>query len=335
MRQRVSNNRGQGFTLVELLVALVLGLMLSAGIVNVYIQNKRNYAQDEEVARLQENARYALNLLKRELTMAGFVAGIPDSSEVTAGSVTSDCVAAGDWALEVAEVFELVDDADNSATTLTTVNGTTWSCLTISDLEDATDLLSVKRTADRPTLEDGSLPAGETEDDEQWYLRDFDNGSNLSWTYLGTGGSINATDKTAGSKVDYWEYYSQIFHIRNYSRTAGDGIPTLCIEKLGADTMETECLVEGIEDMQIEVGVDTNEDSVPEMFTPTPTAAEIEEAVAVRIYLLVRSINEIPGYSNAKSYQLGSKAVGAANDGFVRRVFSTTVQMRNAKLPNA
>jgi len=308
----------RGFTLVELLVALVLGLLLTGGIVNIYLQNKQNYLQDEEIARLQENARYALNMLKRELTMAGFVGNLPDPEDVPVGDLTSlgtggsDCVTGSNWALDVqGDVFELINNVDNTATSLDTINGTTWTCIAISDVEDTTDMVSIKRTADDYTLEDGSFPAGVTEDEEQVYLRSFDDDADLSWVYLGSGGSIASADATAGSSVDYWEYYSKIFYIRN------------------------NCLVEGIEDMQIEVGIDTDDDSVPNQFEDSPTAAQLADAVAVRIYLLVRSVNDISGYTNEKTYTLGSKAVGAQNDGFIRRVFTTTVQMRNAKLPNA
>lgn len=326
--------RAGGFTLVELLVSLVLGLMLSAGIVNIYLQNKQNYMQDEELARMQENARYAIGLLKRELTMGGFVAGIGDYSGITPESVATDCVSAGQWALNVqGDIFELINNYNGGA--FTTRNGTSWNCLDAAEIQPLTDIVSVKRTADRRTLANGSFTGNlSAADQAQWYLRAFDNNATLTWTYVDAGGSI-AADVSAGNGVDYWEYYSQIFYLRNFSRTAGDGIPTLCIERLIASAMTTDCLVEGIEDMQIEVGVDTNHDSVPDFFDPEPTAAEIREAVVVRVYLLVRSVEDIANYTNTKTYTLGNKVIAAQNDGFMRRVFSTTIQMRNAKLPNA
>ncbi|MGQ9427296.1 PilW family protein [Gilvimarinus sp. F26214L] len=330
-------NRNRGFTLVELLVALALGILLSVGIVNIYLENRRNYLQDEELARLQENARYALRLLKRELTMAGFIANLPDYSAVVTDTVDGGgCVAGNDWTLDLqGDMVELINNYDTDAAgTFTSSSGTEWTCLVAADLQDGADIVSVKRTADRPTLQNGSLTTGAEEKDGQWYLRTFDENSSLGWTYVGSGGNFGG-DKSPGSKVDYWQYFSRIYFLRNYSRSAGDNIPTLCTHSLVNDAMATECLVEGIEDLQIEVGVDIDEDSVPDFFTATPTAAEIEEAAVARIYLLVRSVNELSNYTNNKSYTLGSKTVGSKNDGYIRRVFSTTVQMRNAKLPNA
>jgi type IV pilus assembly protein PilW len=59
-----------GFSLVELMVGLVIGLLVSAIIITVFTQSKKSYSQDEEISQLQENGRYALQLLTRELSMA-------------------------------------------------------------------------------------------------------------------------------------------------------------------------------------------------------------------------------------------------------------------------
>jgi type IV pilus assembly protein PilW len=53
--------------------------------------------------------------------------------------------------------------------------------------------------------------------------------------------------------------------------------------------------------------------------------------VTARIFLLVRSINPVTGYVNDKTYNLGSKTIAAKNDAFYRRVYSTTVQLRNSE----
>ena len=65
----------RGLTLVELLVAMALGVILSGGVVAAYLGSKRHYVYEDQVARVQENGRYALQLLRRELAMAGFYGG--------------------------------------------------------------------------------------------------------------------------------------------------------------------------------------------------------------------------------------------------------------------
>lgn len=329
----IKSTKSNGFTLIELLVSIGLGVLLSGGIVNIYLQNRQNYIQDEELARLQENARYAINMLKRDLTMAGFFAGLNDFT-VTPASLTTDCVAGVDWATDTTFGVDMIDDA-NTGGVLNTTNAVTWDCIDSSTLIDTSDVVSIKRTADNWTLKDGDLNTGITADDDQWYLRKFEHKSNVDFVQIPSGGTIDPTHATSGSNFDYWEYYSRIYFLRDYSKVIGDDIPTLCLAELRGDDMETNCYVEGIEDMQLEFGIDSDDDSVPDQFVTTPTSLQLEEAMVVRVYLLVRSVNEINSYTNDKIYNLGSKPIAAKNDGFIRRVFTTTVQMRNAKLPNA
>ncbi len=63
--------RWQGLSLVELLVAIAIGVVLAFGAMNLLLSSKRSYLQAEELARLQENGRHALRYLSYELTMAG------------------------------------------------------------------------------------------------------------------------------------------------------------------------------------------------------------------------------------------------------------------------
>lgn len=67
-------NRGRvrGFSLTELLVAMVVGLLLLAGLVTLMVNSKKNYSQQDYNARLQENARFAIEFLSYDIRMAGF-----------------------------------------------------------------------------------------------------------------------------------------------------------------------------------------------------------------------------------------------------------------------
>jgi type IV pilus assembly protein PilW len=61
-----------GFTLVELLIAMTLGVFMMAGVLAVFISSKQSYAQQDALGQMQENARFALEMLSRETRMAGF-----------------------------------------------------------------------------------------------------------------------------------------------------------------------------------------------------------------------------------------------------------------------
>ncbi len=63
---------GRGFTIIELMVAMTLGLILLGGTINLFISNKRTYQEQNFLAALQENGRFAIDILSRDLRMAGF-----------------------------------------------------------------------------------------------------------------------------------------------------------------------------------------------------------------------------------------------------------------------
>ncbi|MEJ2115386.1 MAG: prepilin-type N-terminal cleavage/methylation domain-containing protein [Gammaproteobacteria bacterium] len=62
-----------GFTIIELMIAMVLGLLLTTGIINVYLTTKDTYNLSENLSRLQESARFAMGYLTQDARMAGFL----------------------------------------------------------------------------------------------------------------------------------------------------------------------------------------------------------------------------------------------------------------------
>ncbi len=188
------------------MVSMVLGLLLMLGIVRVYLDSKLNYTADEEVARVQENGRFALNLLKRELTLAGFYGGDLSVKDMAPAAVTTDC-AATDWVLDPTEPVDHVGDYNNS---LLTVHGVTLTCLTEADglvhVLPGTDILSIKRTAGDFTLRNGAYhPTVTAAKADQWYLQRRDYGGNKAWHYVGAGGAFNSAHVGTNTQVDYWE----------------------------------------------------------------------------------------------------------------------------------
>jgi len=336
--------RQSGFTIVELLIALGLGLFLSAGIVALYIQSKNTFWQDEELARLQENGRYALQLLLRESRMAGFVGGVENPENINKTpmlAVGNDCGA--DWGLDVAIPLEIVDSAAAD------LSGT-YDCFA-TDIVANTDVIAVKRVLDRPVIDNGVWADGYNAlVDDRIYLRTnnrglgvalFGKGSDAAFD-TGLGGGIVAldpdavkADPTLGTLVNIWEYQVSLFHIADNVQ----GIPSLARYTLEADgdISDREILVEGIDDMQFELGIDDDGDGQPERFVAAATnppdaganAQDLNDIAAIKIYLLARSMqtaSNVP--ARAMTYKLGTKTV-ATNDNVMRRVFSGTALLRN------
>lgn len=61
-----------GLSLVELMVALVLGLLLSAGVITIFISAKQDYQVQDAVSQVQENGRFSLEFLSSDIRMAGY-----------------------------------------------------------------------------------------------------------------------------------------------------------------------------------------------------------------------------------------------------------------------
>lgn len=70
----MKRNTQQGVTLIELMVAMVVSMVLIAGVGTVYLSSKRNYQARDQFSMMDENARVALNSLKKHLEHAGYAA---------------------------------------------------------------------------------------------------------------------------------------------------------------------------------------------------------------------------------------------------------------------
>lgn len=101
MPKRLISPRQRGMSLIEIMVALTISLALLAGFVQIFISSKKTYQVQNNVGRLQENGRFALDILTRNLRQAGyadFSADVHKSSEfVGAPSSAADviCILSG------------------------------------------------------------------------------------------------------------------------------------------------------------------------------------------------------------------------------------------------
>ena len=79
--QRVSRRQG-GFTIVEMMVAITIGLILTAGIIQIFINSKQTYRVEEALSRVQESGRLGLGFIANDIRMAGFWGCQPTASNV-------------------------------------------------------------------------------------------------------------------------------------------------------------------------------------------------------------------------------------------------------------
>ncbi|MDX1405810.1 MAG: PilW family protein [Woeseiaceae bacterium] len=319
----------RGLGLVELMVAMLLSLLLSIAVISVFTANSRAFKQDENVLRMQDDARHALRELAFDLSMAGHYADLLIPGSVTPdNSLTlgTDCgpIAAADW------MYQMVTAGTSQSLSVLALDNATaanaaanFSCIDAAEFQAGTDIVAIKRVAGVRT----AIPSA-------------------GGVYLRTNGTVGLLfqEPITGTPVinvpnprSDWEYRPSIFYIRNYAEVAGDGIPTLCRKTLGglAPTMTTECLASGIENLQVEYGIDTSADGNANVFLPNPTLAQMQTVVSARIFIQARTLLEDQRYDNDKTYTISNAPPFVPNDGFRRRIESTTVTIQNIRSLNA
>jgi len=90
-----SRKASAGLSLIEILIALLIGTLLLLGLVQVFAASRTAYQLSEGLSRSQENARFAMEYLQRDIRMAGHFGCVNDQSHLqTAGALTSHFPAA-------------------------------------------------------------------------------------------------------------------------------------------------------------------------------------------------------------------------------------------------
>lgn len=72
MKSRSTTRPSQGFSLIELMVSMLIGLIIVAGVIQIVVNSKRSFIDNQGMSQIQETARYAIEVLRREVRMAGY-----------------------------------------------------------------------------------------------------------------------------------------------------------------------------------------------------------------------------------------------------------------------
>ncbi len=75
MRYAMIVKKEQGVTLIELMIVLVIAAFLVAGVYSLFITQHRSYSVQDQVAGVQQDARVGLDIMARDIRMAGFLIG--------------------------------------------------------------------------------------------------------------------------------------------------------------------------------------------------------------------------------------------------------------------
>jgi type IV pilus assembly protein PilW len=335
--------RERGITLVEMMVAMVVGLILLVGIVQLFISNKQAYRIQEGTNVLNESARYILNQIHYDLRMADHWGGAErDQVEILAGmpTITGDCDAPA-AALDTAGIFGL--DGDTSSP---------LDCIPASDYVPESDIVVI-RYADPVRRASGAL------DDDTVYVRSamgrravvFEGADIASLP-----ADIAPDDATADTVEDEapdtanYEFRTVIYFLRPCASqdlgTAGqcdaadDTTPTLARLMLVGDSLVQEEVTAGVEQLQLAYGLDTNGDRAADLYQSAEavtTAGSWDRVVDVKLSVLVRNTEIDVTFEDTNTYELYGGADGAGVEyevpedvrRFRRKIFNSSIQIRN------
>lgn len=360
MRTETRSNplcRQYGLSLVELMISIALGLIVLAGVTTVFLSSNRARQETEKVSRQIENGRYAMQMLIGDLQMAGFFAEFDPTVLDTSALASLPDPCATDLATLRTALPLHVQGVDNG--------GAAPTCL--SDVRSGTDIVVIRRASGcvAGATDCGAFAAG-TPHFQASLCTPATSGTELAfsatsnadyaaqWYALDTSAANLVRQKTnCTTTADIRRYRTHIYFIANNSQS-GDGIPTLKRAELGAGAFTISPLVEGVENLHLEYGMDTNCNGTPDVYTANPTAytpigancipftasagtvaTNWRNVMAVKVHLLARNTERTAGHSDTKTYVLGVAADGTDNtlgpysDAYKRHAYTSVVRLAN------
>jgi type IV pilus assembly protein PilW len=321
-----------GLSMVELLVALAIGSFLMWGAITVYSRSRTTYQVSEQVSRLQENARYAISVLEPDLRLGNYwglmndafsASGAAKPTDAASGMSGSTGSCGTNFALLLGEIIR----GDNNAFTLGP--GRTAACNPYNNnYATGSDTVTVRRVSSQT-----DAPVANT---LQLYVTRAFSSSQVFTNGVAPGAVGTAAQILAGtSPAEIHNVMVDTYYIDRDS-VGRLGIPALRRKVLtggaGGPNWTDEEVISGVEDLQVQFGIDTgrdmnndgvfttpgpddaNNDGYPDSYTGiasqyvNPNAVPATAMViSVRIWLLMRSEAMEPGFRQTRPLEYGER----------------------------
>jgi len=361
--------RQRGLTLIELMVSITIMLIIMAALLTLFLNVSNTQREMERVNRQIESGRLSIFVLENEVAHAGFwenympqfddltVSGAPEN--VPTGTPPDPCLAytvatwTDDYKRKLLDIpVQSYDAVPASCTDL------------LRNKKANTDILVVRHAE---TCLPGA-PNCEADTAGKLYFQSSLCGTQKPSSFdLSTAGFTNMLGKDCTTPTPKRKFIADIYYVRDYAETVGDGIPTLARSRfdLAGGTLGQQApvpLIEGVEGFRVELGLDTlsktsaaanytvpiswadasnrstpsnRGDGSPDgsfvhCSTASPcTADQLINVAAVKLHVLARSNEVSPGHTDTRTYNLGAATLGPFNDHFKRHAFATTVRLTN------
>jgi type IV pilus assembly protein PilW len=307
-----------GLTIVELMVSIVIGIILVLGAISMLVTSKQTYVIQEDLARIQESGRLAMEIMQNDIRMSGyggcsndfiqvkFAPPVPPPNDAFGAPIEAYEAGAANWAPGGGGLpGNIVVTSDGI--TVRHIGGQT-SALT-ADMTLATDAI--------PAANFGITGIAAISD---CFAADvFAVGGLGGVAAPGLSKPYRATDNAVLSQATF---------VRYFVGTDANGDPALFRTLNGV----TQQLVDGVEMMQITYGEDSSGDGLPDQYVAGNAVGNWNDIAAVRIGLLMRSADQVASDTDTFAYDVDADGVVDFNgpgDRRRRRVMTTTIFLRN------
>ena len=325
----------RGLSLIELMISITLGLLILVALSTLFVNQSKARSELDKSNRMIDNGRYALELLSGDLRLAGFYGEFSPASGVPAIPValpnpctttSADMEAALQLAIQGYDAATLTSQIAAPPCGLTNAAGSDRS------LQPGSDILVIRRASTATPV-----VAGDAVDGAYYLQVSLCQHDAVTHKIDKVKANFTLRQKfcTPTSTTPYADVRNFLVHVYyvspNNKSSPPDGIPTLKRIELDTDTSTfvSTPLVEGIEYMQLQYGLDTTNDGTPDSYVDAPADTDWANVVAVKINILPRNTEFSRGYTDTKTYSLGSAGSVTPNDNYKRHAYTQFVRLVN------
>lgn len=330
----------QAFSLIEFMISITLGALLVSAVGMSYVSNRTINTVQEGLSRMQENARYLSYLLARDLRMAGYV-GCANQNNITITNRAKENTTLTDFSRPlqgysgVGGTFSpsLPNNLNNqplpNSDVLELRMGASTSIQLKNDMNQTNNPILVY---DRMGIQ-----AGEPILITNCTIGDvFIAGASANATAIVHTNANNTSNDlsipyTINAQVMRFIYFS--YYVKETGRTNASGTPIRALVRRGYTGIEDE-IAEGVEQMRITYGVDTNDDNTIDNYmnaSQVNASNHWNNVLSVEVHLLMATTEDV----NEKPLNVTfNNALLTPNDRRLYREWTFYVTLRNRGMPS-
>lgn len=322
----MSSREQSGFGLVELMVAMTIGLILLGGIGYVFLGSRAAFRTTDNLSRIQENARYALDMMSRDIRMAGYI-GCGNIASMITNTIANPPIppmTAGNALLGY--------DNGSGWTNPSSITRAAGDVLSVMGAFSSGVNLAGNLAPQNANVQINGNPDGFAAGDVLIVTNCVNADVFKATTVSSGGGTIitvsHSNSSNTGNRVGTYGTDAFVMKMNQYSYFIGTNTAgNRALYRVGLNGQAEE-LVEHVHDMQLRYGLDTNTDGTVDSYSTAP--ATWTQVVSVTVNLLLRSPdNNISTATQSVTFNNGTFA---APDRRLYQVYSATVAVRN-RLP--